>query len=324
MNNRKRVWIDTDVSIGIERSDHPGRHHDLDDALAMISCFNCPVMDVIGVSATFGNIGTETSFELAREITERFGAGQTRVIKGAGTPMNNGMLPLDGQAAADAMAEALKQTPMTIFSIGSATNVGCFVKKYPELIHRVEHLIAMAGSRQSPEDHFFAGPRHEKPFNALNFESDVEAWEIILESSLPVTFAPFELSKKVRITEQDVAYMEKNAGPSGKYLAPHMKQWCREWRDAWGADGFIPFDLLATGYVMVPQFFRGKVMPVGILQYPDDTQDFKDGVPPACKPYLIVSDRERAIAGNKRVRFLYDVDKGFKPYILDVLRGERA
>ncbi|MCG8637305.1 MAG: nucleoside hydrolase [Desulfobacterales bacterium] len=321
MNYKKPVWIDTDVSIGIEYPDKPGHYHDLDDALAMISCFNSQLMGVVGVSATFGNIDTDTSFRLAKEITEKFGDGHTRVIKGAEGPIKNGVLPPGGEAAADAMAYALRQRRMTIFSIGSATNIGCLVKKYPELIDQVDQLIAMAGSRQSPQDHFYAGPKQKKPFAALNFESDVEAWELIINSNLPVTFAPFELSKKVRITEEDIAYMEEDAGPSGRYLAPYMKAWCREWKQVWGADGFIPFDALATGYYLAPEFFKGKVMPVGIMQYPDDTQDFKEGVPPAFKPYLIVSDKEKEIEENRRVTFLYDVNKGFKPYLLDVLRG---
>ncbi|XPV75830.1 MAG: nucleoside hydrolase [Desulfovibrio sp.] len=320
MNYRKPVWIDTDISIGVEYPDRPGHVHDLDDALALIAAFNSNLIEVRGISTTFGNIDTDTAYKLAKKITKKFGPEGLQVVKGAKGPITKGQLP--DTAAADAMAKALKEDgPMTIISIGSATNVGILVKKYPHLIDQVDMLLAMAGSKRDPQDHFYAGPKQKKPFNSLNFESDVEAWEIILDSNLPITFLPFEASHKLWITLDDVEYMKKNAGPSGKYLAPYMEQWANLWMNEWGAPGFNPFDVLAPGYIIAPEMFEGVVLPVGIMQYPDDTIEYKDGEPPVFKPYLIVSDKEKSIRDNRRVTFIHDINEGFKPFLMDLLKG---
>ena len=319
MDYRRPVWIDTDVSIGVEYPDKPGHYHDIDDALAMISCFNSNLIAVKGVSATFGNIDTDTSYSLAKVITRKFGAAGTPVVKGASGPIVDGKLP--ETAGADAMALELQKGSMKIVSLGAATNVAILIKKYPHLLDQIEELVAMAGSRRSPQDHFFAGPKQEKPFRALNFESDVEAWKIILASNIPITFAPFEVSHKVWITLDDVKEMEKGAGKSGKYLVPHMRQWANEWAEVWGAPGFNPFDALATGYLIAPSLFTSELLPVGIMEYPDDTQDFIEGEPPVFKPYLIVSKEDKEIKDNRRATYLSDVNRGFKPFLLDTLRG---
>jgi len=320
MNYKKPVWIDTDISIGVEYPDKPGHYHDLDDALAMIACFNSNLIEVKGVSSTFGNIDTDTSFRLAKELSKKFGPKGLKVVKGASGPIKDGKLP--SEAAADAIAEELKKGPMTIISIGSATNVGVFVKKYPHLVDQVDMLLAMAGAKRNPQDHFYAGPKQKKPFRSLNFESDVEAWRLILDSNLPITFVPFDISHTVWITPEDVASMKKGAGATGKYLAPYMKQWSELWIDLWGCIGFNPFDVLAPGYIISPEMFEGEVLPVGIMDYPDDTIEYKDGEPPVFKPYLILSDTEKQIEENRRATYLHRINKGFKPFLLELLKGD--
>ncbi|MGL1931935.1 MAG: nucleoside hydrolase [Desulfotalea sp.] len=320
MKNRIPVWIDTDLSIGIEYPDKPGHFHDIDDALALIASFNSQLIEVRGVSATFGNIDTDTSFRLVKELTRKFGPKGLPVIKGASGPIKNGVLP--EQAAADAIAEELKRGPLTLISIGSATNIGILIKKYPHLIDKVETLLAMAGSKRNPQNHFFVGPKQIKPFRSMNFEADVEAWEIILASNVPITFAPFDVSHKLWITPQDVKEMKNGAGATGKYLAPHMEQWANEWIDLWGCSGFNPFDVIAPGYILAPEFFTSVELPVGIMEYPDDTIEYKSGEPPVLKPYLIASDTEPSILANRRATFLSDVNEGFKPFLMDLLKGQ--
>lgn len=306
MNAAASVWIDTDVSIGLEH--FPGFYKDIDDALAMIALFNSPLVEVRGVSSTFGNTGAKKAYAIARELVEKFGPKGLQVHLGAEQAIAKGHLPESD--ASWAMADALRQAPMTIMSIGSATNVAVLIASHPELVDRIQGIVAMAGARRTPGQDFFVGPRQIKPFTALNFEADVEAWRIILASNVPITFADFEVCHQVWLTEDDARSLE-HAGNTGSYLAPHMRRWAREWREFYGSPGFNPFDALAAGYLLAPEFFTAEELPVGILEP-------GQGGNPRDVPCLIISD---AMGSNHRVTYLSAVNQGFTPFLMELLKG---
>ena len=306
MNATTVVWIDTDVSIGLEH--FPGIYKDIDDALAMIALFNSPLVTVRGISSTFGNTGAKKSYKIACELAEKFGPKGLQVHLGAEEPITGDHLPESD--ASWAMADALRQGPMTILSIGSATNVAVLIASHPELVDRIDGIVAMAGGRRTPGQEFFVGPRQLKPFTALNFEADVEAWRIILASNVPITFAEFELCHQVWLTEDDARSLE-HVGNSGSYLAPHMRRWAREWREFYGSPGFNPFDALASGYLLAPEFFTGEELPVGILE-PGQEGNTRD------VPCLILSD---SMESKRRALYLREVNQGFKPFLMELLKG---
>lgn len=301
------VWVDTDVSIGLEY--FPGVYRDIDDALAMIMLFNSPLVTLRGISATFGNTETKKAYKIACELVEQFGPKGLPVYMGAEQAITKDHLPESD--ASWAMADALRQAPMTIVSIGSATNVAVLIASHPELVDRIQGLVAMTGSRSMPGEEFIVGPRQRKPFSALNFDVDVEAWRIILASNVPITFVPFSLCHKVWLTGEDARSLEQT-GKSGRYLAPHMHRWAREWRELYGSPGFNPFDALASGCLLAPEFFTGEELPVGILE-PGQGGNTRD------IPCLIVSD---SMGNARRALNLQDVNQGFKPYLLELLKGE--
>jgi len=307
VNAKTDLWVDTDVSIGLEH--FPGFYRDIDDALALILLFNSPLVTLRGVSSTFGNTDARHAYAIAAKLTEQFGPKGLPVQQGAAGPIQKGA-PLPVSDATWAMADALRQGPMTIVSLGAATNIAVLIASHPELVDNIAGIVAMAGSRCMPGEEFIVGPRQMKPFCAMNFEADVEAWRIILESNVPLTFAPFALSRQVWITEEDARGLE-NTGDTGSYLAPYMYKWAREWTTLYGSPGFNPFDALAAGYFLAPEFFGGEELPVGILE-PGEQGNHRD------VPCLVVSD---SMGNHRRAISLRTINQGFKPFFLEALRG---
>ena len=314
MNYRRAVWIDTDVSLGQEHA--PGIYKDIDDGLAMIALFNSKTVAIKGVSSTFGNTDTDSSYRIATDLVSRFGPDDLQVFHGADGPIKNpDQLP--SSDGADALAKALRKGRMRILSLGSATNIAIVIRKYPELVNQIEELVAMAGARTSPEELFIAGPKQIKPFKALNFEADVEAWRIILASNIPITFVPYRCSHQIWMTDKEAEEVGKG-GKSGQFLQPYMERWAHQWQHQWGATGFNPFDALAAGYLLAPDMFTVEMLPVNIKRcHNHDEPHFLDKLP-LKKDYLLVSNE---FVGCRRVQWCSEVNQEFKPYLVSLLKG---
>lgn len=314
MNYRKAVWIDTDVSIGQKHA--PGFYKDIDDGLAMIALFNSRTVAIRGVSTTFGNTDTDSAYRIATDLVNRFGPDNLQVYHGAEKPIKHpDKLPVsDG---AEALAKELRKGRLHVLSLGSATNIAIVIKKYPELVNQIEELVAMAGARTSPEELFVVGPKQIKPFNALNFEVDVEAWRIILESNIPITFIPFRCSHQIWLTKKDAEEVGRG-GESGQFLQPYMEHWAGQWQHQWGAPGFNPFDALAAGYLLAPDMFTTEMLPVAIKHcHNHDEPHILDKLPHK-KDYLLVSND---FIGCRRVRWCSDINQQFTPYLVSMLKG---
>lgn len=74
--SQTRVWIDTDPSV------RPGGH-EVDDGIALVQAFHSPELDILGVSAVFGNAELATAFPIAQEIVAQFGPDGLVVQSGA-------------------------------------------------------------------------------------------------------------------------------------------------------------------------------------------------------------------------------------------------
>ena len=266
------VWIDTDPSI------EPGGH-EVDDGFALIQAFHSPELAIRGVSVVFGNAPLEKTWPIGQDIVSRFGPKGLGVFKGAG---NSAELGKDS-AASEALARALTKERLTVIAIGPVTNVATVLKRHPELASRIERIVAVAGRR--PGQHFVSGPAQKQPFQDLNFELDPTAFQVLLDSGVPIVLAPWEISSKVWIKAEDLNRLAK--GPDdAKFLVHPGRDWLVWWRKNLGTEGFNPFDTLAVGYITSPKLFQCIESNVQIKNADDDVSS---DVAARTKPYLLVS-----------------------------------
>ncbi|MCP4117959.1 MAG: nucleoside hydrolase [Desulfobacteraceae bacterium] len=295
------VWIDTDLSIGAGTSTNAPC--DVDDAYAVLSLFNAPSVRVEGISAVFGNTDVDTALSLARMLSDRFGPVALPVVRGAASALQ--IQQLAETEATLALADKLEKQRLTIVAIGPATNIANLILLHPELVSRIDRVILVAG-RSSEDCHVFAGPKQDTPFRDLNFDLDPDAFRILLESNVPLVLMPCEVARKVRITGKQLNRLGSH-GAAGKYLKRHSMPWYEHWVENFGTRGFNPFDALAAGFAINPNFFKCSMVPARIEILPDDTKAGRFGEPESYKPYLIASDQ--CVSPNK-VLFCHDVDEG--------------
>lgn len=297
------VWLDVDVAAGL-----PNR--DVDDALALIQAFHSPEIRVCGVSAVFGNAPLADGLPIAREVVEKFGPAGMTVHAGAASADELGK----SNEAVSAMAAALQEKPFTLLALGPLTNVGTLLKQRPEVHSRIDSIIIVAARR--PGQRFTYPSAEGRSFRDFNFENDVEAARIILDSQIPLVFAPWEVSSHVWITPDDLA---RNAtyGGSGLWIYEKSLPWAQMWLDQFKTPGFNPFDTLAVGWITHPALMKSFPASVTIEEHPDDTADHAKGSAPL-KPYLIAREAAPAAA---RAKYLYEPLPQFTRILHERLSG---
>lgn len=292
------VWLDVDTATGAGG--------DVDDGLMLIQAFHSPELHIRGVSVVYGNAPLELAEPIARDIVARFGPPDLKVYRGAASKDESGRTT----DAVTAMAAALKERPLTIMAAGPVTNVATLVADYPDLHARIQRIVVVAGRR--PHQRFASGP---VSFPDFNFEHDPAGMKVLLDSQIPMTFAPWEVSSKVWINRADLAALRKS-GPAGEWIADTSDAWIRWWEERVGPWGFNPFDTLAVGWLTHPQLIETMTVSARIEIRPDDTASLDERKAGRSKPHLLVQP-----ASPPRLQYAFRPRAAFKRVLLDRLAG---
>ncbi len=293
------VWFDVDTATG---------SGDVDDGLMLIQGFHSPELNVRGVSVVFGNAPLNEAVPIAKTITDEFGPKELVPVAGASDAAELG----ERNAAVTAIAAALKESPMTIAAVGPVTNIGTLVMLHPELHQRIERIVMVAARR--PGQRFVTHDQQSLPHRDFNFELDPEAMKVILETDIPIVFAPWEVSSHVWISRDDLAHL-RTTGGSGAWIADTSTYWIRRWESNGESRGFNPFDTLAVGWLTHPDTIKSMLVSVSITEGPDDRAASDEA---KSKPYLVV---QPDTGTGRQAIYCYDVLPTFKPILIDRLSG---
>lgn len=104
---------------------------------------------------------------------------------------------------------------LNVFVIGAGTDVASAILKDSSIVHRIS-VVAMG---------FNDWPGGGDVFNIKN---DPLAWQVILNSEVPVVIASSAVTKRhLRLTRADVAALMRPHGPLGEYLYSLFDNWLR-------------------------------------------------------------------------------------------------
>ncbi|MBI3837682.1 MAG: nucleoside hydrolase [Planctomycetia bacterium] len=295
------VWLDVDTATGIG---------DVDDGLMLIQSFHSPEIKIRGISVVFGNAPLDKALPIARTITGRFGPAGIMPKPGAAAATDFGKRT----EAVEALAAELDRGLMTIVAVGPVTNVGTVVKLYPKLHDRIERIIMVAGRR--PNQRFVTNEKQRTPHRDFNFELDPAAMRAILDTKIPLVFAPWEVSSHVWVSRDDLESL-RNSGGSGAWIAETSQYWIERWEKNIDTRGFNPFDTLAMGWLTHPSLIESARMQVVIEEGPNDRLS-SEGAEPKVKPYLVVQPFE---GHGREAIYCFLPRPTFKPVLMERLSG---
>ncbi len=280
---KRPIWIDTDLAVGMKRYTRPG-FSDVDDGYAVLQLMKSDKVKIVGISAVFGNTRIDDAYRISNYMNEEFAGGKIPVYKGAGEAIN--LQSVKTNEAVEAMAAALREQKMRIMAIGPATNVGLLLLLYPELSSQIEEVVLVAGRRKHT-DYFAIGTQGNRAKD-LNFDLDNDAFRLMFENQVPVTLCPFEISNLVWVKGDDLDALAK-ADKGSQWLAENSRPWLAQWISQ-GADGFNPFDVLASHYMIHPEDIISEPLNARLEIHIDDT--IKENDKETFKQYLICDKGE--------------------------------
>lgn len=237
---RRAVWIDADPACGT------GVRADVDDCWAIIAALAAPALSVRGISTVFGNRPGAATHATASRLLALLSHPTPPLFRGADGPTAT------PTAASEALIAALERERLTILALGPLTNIAAALKARPELASRIDRIVAVAGRR--PGETLQAGHNPLAHFHDVNFRADPGAFETILTGQIALVLIPFAAAKSLPIRGDDLVELAASTRAAALAIAP-AKNWLEFWRLWFVHDGFLPFDLVAAGYLIWPELY---------------------------------------------------------------------
>jgi len=221
-----------------------------DDAMAILLAVGSPRIDLLAVTACFGNCSVADASRNARQVLTLAGAVDIPVARGAAGPLTgethlgnyvHGASGLDGPPMPDAAieedprgaVELLRSTitassdPVTVVVTGPSTNAARLLQEHPEVMSNIEGIIFMGGSTDRG---------NHTPYAEFNVFADPEALDVLLQSGLPVSMVGLNLTHQALATPEVVERMRALDHLVGETAAAWMGFFGSSYNRVWRFD----------------------------------------------------------------------------------------
>lgn len=210
-----RLWVDTDIALGAPRGD-------VDDGLALAAVARAHQqgdVELLGVSATFGNTDAETAARCARRLLEAADLAGVDVVSSDAAP-----------AAIATLPEGVE-----VVALGPLANVAAALDVDPDLPSRVGLSVVATVLGRNPLLATYC----------LNFRKDPEAARRVMRAGFsPRRVFPLDTVRRLRVGRSHLDELAAT-GSLGEMLASGSRRWLRSapWR--YRSFSFPAWDLVA-------------------------------------------------------------------------------
>jgi purine nucleosidase len=263
----RRIIIDTD----------PGK----DDAVAILLALAAPeALELLSVVTVAGNVPLSRTTANALALLELGGRAQVPVHAGCARPMVRppitaehvhgdtglqGLVLAEARAAAqpqhgvDHLIEVLLQEPpgsITLCLLGPATNLAMALVKAPEIAPRIGEVVWMAGARSEGGN--------VTPAAEYNVYADPEAAAVLLESGVPLTLLPLDLTHQVLMTRDRLLELRTIDTAAARAVAVMFGDADGNPQRERERDGIPLHDPCVIAHLLGPALFAGRKIHVAV------------------------------------------------------------
>jgi purine nucleosidase len=264
---RRRIIIDTD----------PG----LDDAVAiLLALAAAEKLDVRGIVAVAGNLPLAQTERNARRVCELAGRAEIPVYAGCARPMLRPLATAEhihGETARDRLllpeptmalqtlhgVDFLIETlriaetgTITVCALGPLTNIAMALIKAPEVAVKIGELVIMGGAC------FELG--NVTPAAEFNIHVDPHAAAIVLDSGMPITMMPLDVTHQLLTTAPRLAALRALDNRCGRAVAALLASFERRRRPKFGTRAMALHDPSVIAYLLNPTLFQGREVNVAV------------------------------------------------------------
>ncbi|TIH40044.1 nucleoside hydrolase [Subtercola vilae] len=265
----RRIIVDTDTGI--------------DDALALLYLAAQPEVELVAITAVYGNCVVDDSVQNIAYVLGLVGLGETPVARGAAKPLHaephiahyvhghdglgdviderpqpSNLLP---QSAAEYLVELARGNPgeYELLTLGPLTNIALALEIEPDLLTLFTSITIMGGSGPFPE------VGRTDMFDA-NIQNDADAARAVFQA--PATrrlMVGVNATATVVTDEQDVLMLHRSGTATGTFAATILESYLDFYRLAWGRRVSPVHDGLAAMLMLHPEWATETVTgPVNI------------------------------------------------------------
>jgi purine nucleosidase len=264
---QRRIIIDTD----------PG----LDDAVAiLLALAAADELEVVGIVAVPGNLPLAQTERNARRICELAGRSDILVHAGCARPLLRSVttaelihaetggdkllsfeptMPLQVQHGVDFLIEALRAAEpgtITLCALGPLTNIAVMIAKAPEVASKIRELVIMGGAG------FELG--NVSPAAEFNIHVDPHAAAIVVESGVPITMIPLDVTHRLLSTPERLAALQALGNRCGAAVAGLLSAFEENRRASTSAQPMALHDPAVIAYLLRPALYDGRDVNVAI------------------------------------------------------------
>jgi len=146
---------------------------------------------------------------------------------------------------------------LTIVAIGPLTNLALAWMKNPRIMRKVGRIVTMGGA--------FRVPGNTGPVAEFNYFVDPDAAHVVLNSGIPVTVIPLDVTHQVVVMRKEMEYRAKRRASNAaiailKFTESYMKYHL----DTQGFNGGYLHDPMAVGVVINPRLVKTRRVHVDV------------------------------------------------------------
>ena len=256
----------------------------VDDSLALTLALASPEVDLIGVTAVFGNVARDTSARNSLAILQMLGRTDVPVHLGcdrartasapyAATPevmrihgdngIGNVEIPdaarkPEATPAAEFIAQSIERygKDLVIVPTGPLTTIAAVLEGRPELAQRVGGITLMGGA--------LAVGGNVSPCAEANIANDPEAASVVFSSGAPITMIGLDVTLRTLLPLAATARWRALGTQAGRALADITDYYIRHEPAALDRGGCVQHDPLAVAAAIDPALVRTLSIPVKV------------------------------------------------------------
>jgi purine nucleosidase len=251
-----------------------------DDAVAILAALASPdELDVLAITAVAGNVPLDLTVTNSLMLVELAGRPDIPVYRGSVRPMVKDLITaeyvhgptgLDGADlarptieeapghAVDRIVEIVSGSdrPVTICTLGPLTNVALALVREPGIARNIDQIVTMGGG-------FFEGG-NTTPAAEFNIYVDPHAAHVVFTSGIPIVLMPLDVTHKALTTPDRLDRFKALGTPAGNAVAGMLGFYDRWDMNKYGLPGGPLHDPTVIAYLLEPELFQGKEVPVEI------------------------------------------------------------
>lgn len=279
--DKRNLIIDTDVGI--------------DDAMALAYIFQHKSIHVSAITiATDGNTSCQEGYNNIKAIVNQFAKYDIPIACGQNTPLKGvnkfpqPIIDLMNKHAAvnlekknyapeqDAVALLYKtiansEQPLNILTLGPYTNIAQLLIKHPEIKNKIYHIYSMAGVLNMTGNIHDLIPNHVATASEWNVFIDPFAANYVVESGIPITMVPLNVTKYAPINMEFLKLISANPKtPASKFVIDIITSNLDFLKSGW-----YFWDPMAATLMLHPELASCLKQKIKILQDPNGPNDGK-------------------------------------------------